>query len=229
MINMINPVFILAESALETIPEEIKNDKIILSYCKKRRKKVSEAILDQSYHHKAILKLKDREKRGRPDIVHFSLLEATSIPLYFENRLKVYVHTIGDKVIEVGENVRLPRVYDRFIGLVEKLYCENVIRNDKKVLLNLYDCTLKDLLNKIKPSIVIGLSRLGKESSFKNVALLGMKYERPAFIIGGFAKGTYKDEHRLLMNYIFSISKYSLDAHIVTARLLYEVEKNLTC
>lgn len=224
---MIAPIFILAETALETIPSEIRDDKIIVNYCKKKKKKLSEVLLDQSYHHRAILRLKDHEKRGRPDIAHFSLLEATNIPLYFENKIIVYVHTIDDKIIEIRENVRLPRVYERFVGLIEKLYSENVIRGEKKILLNLYKGTLKDLLSKIKPSIVIGLSRLGKESNFKNVALFGLKFERPVFIVGGFAKGTFKDENRLLMNQIFSISKYSLDAHIVTARLLYELEKIL--
>lgn len=224
---MIKPIFVLAETALETIPEEIRNDRIVVNYCKKKRKDACEVLLDQSYHHKAILKLKDHEKRGRPDIAHFSLLEATSIPLYFENRVRIYVHTVRDKIIEVGENVRLPRVYERFVGLIENLHAKNVIVSDNKVLLRLYDGTLKDLIAKLKPSIVIGLSRLGKESTFKNVALFGLNYERPIFIVGGFAKGTFKDENKLLMNNIFSISKYSLDAHVVVARLLYELEKNL--
>lgn len=227
-IAVINPIFILAETALETIPLEISGDKIIVNYCKKRKKKPSEVLLDQSYHHKAILQLKDHEKRGRPDIAHFSLLEATSIPLYFENKITVYVHTLDDRIIEVGTNVRLPRVYERFVGLIEKLYSENIIKGGEKVLLKLYKGTLKELLSKIKPSVVIGLSRLGDKSNFRKVALFGLKFERPVFVVGGFAKGTFKDEHRLLMNHIFSISNYSLDAHVVTARLLYEVEKNLS-
>ncbi|MEM3828028.1 MAG: hypothetical protein QXP36_02260, partial [Conexivisphaerales archaeon] len=170
-IAVINPIFILAETALETIPLEISGDKIIVNYCKKRKKKPSEVLLDQSYHHKAILQLKDHEKRGRPDIAHFSLLEATSIPLYFENKITVYVHTLDDRIIEVGTNVRLPRVYERFVGLIEKLYSENIIKGGEKVLLKLYKGTLKELLSKIKPSIVIGLSRLGDKSNFRKVAL----------------------------------------------------------
>lgn len=227
-IAVINPIFILAETALETIPSEISSDRIIVNYCKKRKKKPSEVLLDQSYHHKAILKLKDHEKRGRPDIAHFSLLEATSIPLYFENKITIYAHTLDNKIIEVGTNVRLPRVYERFVGLIEKLYSENIIKSGEKVLLKLYKGTLQELLSRIKPSIVIGLSRLGEKSNFRKVALFGLKFERPVFIVGGFAKGTFKDEHKLLMNHIFSISNYSLDAHVVTARLLYEVEKNLS-
>ena len=37
--------------------------------------------------------IKNEIKRGRPDIVHFSILEATTIPLYLENKLNLFVHT----------------------------------------------------------------------------------------------------------------------------------------
>jgi len=37
-------------------------------------------------------------KRGRPDLVHFSILEATTIPLYLQNKMKLFVHTIDDKI-----------------------------------------------------------------------------------------------------------------------------------
>jgi len=35
--------------------------------------------------------IKNETKRGRPDLVHFSILEATTIPLYLENKIKLYV------------------------------------------------------------------------------------------------------------------------------------------
>jgi len=41
--------------------------------------------------------LEDEAKRGRPDIVHLCLLEATSIPLYREGRIQIYAHTIRDR------------------------------------------------------------------------------------------------------------------------------------
>ena len=64
--------------------------------------------------------IQDENKRGRPDIVHFSMLEACSIPLYFEKKLTIYIHTLNDKVIKVGDDIHLPKSFHRFAGLIEK-------------------------------------------------------------------------------------------------------------
>ena len=112
---------ILAESALELVPKELQNHNSVLAHSKRVNKKPSELILDVSWHFAAMKGIKNEIKRGRPDLVHFCMLEACSIPLYFENKLQIYIHTIDDKVISVGNNVRLPKSYHRFIGLIEKL------------------------------------------------------------------------------------------------------------
>ncbi len=217
--------YVLEESAIEVIPREIRDDRMIRQFCLKRGKHPEEVLLDQSYHHKAILKLANHEKRGRPDIVHFCLLEATSTPMYFKGQLDVYAHTLDDKIIKVEKNVRLPRVYERFVGLVEKLYVEKIISYKKERLLTLSKGSLEDLLNKIRPSTVIGLSSIGKETSNEKVASYALRFENPVFIVGGFAKGHFRPDKRKLMDNLFSISRYSLDAHVVTARILYEAEK----
>ena len=64
------------------------------------------------------------EKRGRPDIVHFTLLEALGSPLNLEGLLKIYVHTYSGYVIDVRPEVRLPRDCNRFSGLMEQLFQE---------------------------------------------------------------------------------------------------------
>jgi rRNA small subunit pseudouridine methyltransferase Nep1 len=217
--------YILEESAIEVIPREIRDDKMIRQFCLKRGKHPEEVLLDQSYHHKAILKLANNEMRGRPDIIHFCLLEATSTPLYFKGQLDVYAHTLDDKIIKIEKNVRLPRVYERFVGLMEKLYVEKIISYKEKRLLTLSKGSFEDLLNKIRPSTVIGLSSIGKESSNEKVAKYALRFENPVFIVGGFAKGHFGTDKRKLMDNLFSISRYSLNAHIVTARILYETEK----
>ncbi len=218
---------IIAESSLEIIPEEVRNEKIIKMFCKRKAKPPEQTLLDQSYHHKAILKLNQPEKRGRPDIVHFSLLEATSIPLYFRDQLDVYLHTIDDKVIWIGKDVRLPKVYERFIGLIEQLYVKKSISYQGKELLRLSKSSLEGLLNEVKPSTVIGLSRIGKHSGFEAVSEYALKYERPVFVVGGFARGHFSERNLELMNNVFSVSEYGLKAHVVVSRILYETEKLL--
>lgn len=218
---------IIAESSLEIIPEEIRNEKIIKIFCKRKAKPSEQALLDQSYHHKAILKLNQPEKRGRPDIAHFSLLEATSIPLFFKNQLDVYLHTIDDKVIWIGKNVRFPKVYERFIGLIEQLYTKKNISYQGRELLRLSKGSLEELLNEVKPSTVIGLSRIGKHSSFEAISEHTLKYGRPVFVVGGFARGHFSERNFELMNNVFSVSEYGLEAHVVVSRILYETEKLL--
>ena len=79
-------------------------------------------MLDNSWHFAAMKGIDNEHKRGRPDLVHLCLLEACTIPLYLENKIMIYLHTIDDKVIFVGKGVRIPKSYHRFEGLIEKWY-----------------------------------------------------------------------------------------------------------
>ena len=87
---------ILAEAALETVPKVIVNHISVLKHANKKGKSGQEILLDRSYHHRAMNKLEDAGKRGRPDLVHFALLEAMSTPLFQKGKLDIYVHTIID-------------------------------------------------------------------------------------------------------------------------------------
>jgi rRNA small subunit pseudouridine methyltransferase Nep1 len=125
---------VLAESALEIIPTELMNNYLIINYSKKVGKPVGEVFLDKSYHYSA-MKEKNIDfiwKRGRPDIIHICLLSILSTPLFYKNLVDVYVHTIDNKVIFLGEQVRIPKSYKRFEGLMIKLYQEKEIKSDKK-------------------------------------------------------------------------------------------------
>ena len=115
---------IISESALELIPFELQDHPSVISHAKKLGKHSSEILLDNSWHFAAMKGINNEIKRGRPDLVHFSILEATTIPLYLQNRLNLFVHTIDDKVIHFGKNVHLPKSYHRFEGVIEKLYQE---------------------------------------------------------------------------------------------------------
>ncbi len=118
---------ILTESSLELVPNELKSHPSVISHAKKLGKKPSEILLDNSWHFAAMKGIKNEIKRGRPDLVHFCILEATTIPLYQKNEIKVYIHTINDKVIYFGNNVHIPKSYHRFAGLIEKLFLEKTI------------------------------------------------------------------------------------------------------
>ena len=129
--------------------------------------------MDRSFHHSAMIsgKIKLAWKRGRPDIAHFALLEALSTPLYLEGLLDVYIHTIDNKVIKVGPDLRVPKSYFRFEGVIMKLFKEKTIRNTKcnKTLLELHDNTTFEYLinNMIGSNNVVGLTSIGAQMLIK--------------------------------------------------------------
>lgn len=184
-------------------------------------------------------KLKDGSsssgKRGRPDIVHFALMEALSTPLFMENGLRVYVHTVNDKIIAIADNLRIPKSYFRFEGLMTSLFRDKEVKSEEgAVLMQLADGTLQDLLDSIEPDKVIGLSTVGVQGTTaekavaENIIISSSSSDNNcAFVVGGFPRGHFSESTTKLLNLTYSISDYGLEAHVVIARVLYECEKLL--
>lgn len=211
---------IIAEAALELVPKELQNHRSIINHARRLGREPSELLLDRSYHHHAMLRLRDGWKRGRPDLVHISLLSVTSTPLYREGLIDLYVHTINDRVLYL-KNVRLPRAYNRFEGLIIDLFKKKSIKSDN-MLIEVKDMDFISLLNSIKPNHVIGLSRLGNSSSAEDVAK-----KEGAIIVGGFPRGHFSNIITDNIDELVSISRYALDTHVVCSRIVYEFEKRL--
>ncbi len=215
----------LAESALELVPKELQNHNSVLAYCKRLKKKPSDVILDISWHFAAMKGIKNEIKRGRPDLVHFCLLEACSIPLYFQKKIQVYVHTIDDKVIFVGENIRLPKSYHRFAGLIEKLYSTGIIEENGIKLLEMKNMDFEDLINRIRPKRIIGFSTIGDPISYEK--LVQTIDDDSCIVIGGFPKGHFSETILKRINSLVSVDKNPLEAHVIISRMLYEYEKRI--
>jgi rRNA small subunit pseudouridine methyltransferase Nep1 len=169
--------------------------------------------------------IKNEMKRGRPDLVHFSILEATTIPLYLKNKMKLFVHTIDDKVIYFGQNIHIPKSYHRFEGLVEKLYQEKKIIANNDVLLEIKERTFSELLDEIAPSKVIGFSTKGTSSSYEKIA--AEISDDTCIVLGGFQKGNFSDSIKNKITALYSIGNESFEGHVVVARILYEYEKTI--
>ena len=160
---------ILSESSLELVPSELQHHPSVASHARKLGKHSSEILLDNSWHFAAMKGIENEMKRGRPDLVHFSILEATTIPLYLQNKIKLYVHTLDDKVISFGKNVHIPKSYHRFAGVIEKLYQEKEIISKDDVLLEIEEKTFSELLDEINPSKVLGFSTSGDNSTYEKL------------------------------------------------------------
>ena len=167
-------------------------------------------------------------KRGRPDIVHFALMEALSTPLFMNMMLRVYVHTINDKIITIADNLRIPKSYFRFERLMASLFRDNLIKsNEGIILMELSDGTFADLVDIIKPDMVIGLSTVGVQSNAQKVAENAKSADCSSLVVGGFARGHFSENVTTSLGPTYSISNIALEAHVVIARILYECEKLL--
>ncbi|MBM3895040.1 MAG: ribosome biogenesis protein [Thaumarchaeota archaeon] len=216
---------ILAESSLELVPKELQAHNSIVSHCKKVGKKPSEILLDNSWHFAAMKGIKNELKRGRPDLVHISLLAACSTPLYLGNKIRIYIHTINDNVIVLGKEVRIPKSYHRFAGVIEQLFKDNTVKADDKTLFELKEMNFDQLLDTIKPEQVIGLSTEGTLGTYESVAKkLG---DKSCIIIGGFQKGHFSNSIKKRITDLIKINENPLESHVVIGRILYEYEKTI--
>jgi rRNA small subunit pseudouridine methyltransferase Nep1 len=226
---------IIAEAALETVPKQIASHPAVKNQAQKLGRNPREILLDKSYHHSAMLRsgLESYWKRGRPDIIHFALMEALSTPLFLKNMLKVYVHTVKNKLIIIGDNLRIPKSYFRFEGIMINLFKEKIIKSpdDDNMLLELHDnITFEQfIINEVRPDKLIGLSSDGVKSSAEEIVSRNniKNSNHIAFVVGGFPKGHFSEDTSRVFSYSFSISELELEAHVVIARILYACEKIL--
>jgi len=221
---------ILAESALETIPEELWKHPSIQKYAKLRSKHPRFVILDRSYHHRAMKSLEQNEKRGRPDIVQFALLEALGSPLNKEGLLQVYVHTFNNYVITVNPETRLPRNYSRFVSLIEQLFEYGRVPPQQRqtALLTLEHKTLTQLIREVKPSFALAFSRAGKPHTLEEAISKLSNEKRPLLIVGGFPHGHFSEATLKLLDETVCIDPDMLETWTVTSRAIYEYERALS-
>jgi len=218
---------VIAESALERVPASIQRHPSVVKHAQRVGKRPDQLLLDRTYHHAAMIELDRAERRGRPDIIHMSLLAALGTPLNKEGLLRVFVHTIENKVINVNPETRLPKNYNRFVRLIEQLYEDGKVPREGPTLLSLEDKNLKGLMQDIGSPFVVALTRIGKPSTLLEVAGSLTKCDKPTVMVGGFPRGHFEKEIIDEASQVISIDPETLDTWIVVSRVLYEYEKTI--
>jgi rRNA small subunit pseudouridine methyltransferase Nep1 len=209
---------------LELVPNSIIDHPSVVKYAKRRGKRTDEVLLDRSYHHYAMKRLPEAEKRGRPDITHFTLLSVLGTPLNKRGLMECYVHTREDKVVVVDPKTRLPRNYDRFLGLIEQLLRFGAVPLNAQPLMKVKELTLPQLIEDLKPSKVIGLSTLGSPKPLRDLCEGASKLPKVMFLIGGFPKGHFSDETLRVTDSLYRIHRESLESWVVASRIVYQWE-----
>ena len=205
---------------MELVPEGLKKHPAVLSDSRRRNRPPASILLDRSIHHAAMLKLNEGLKRGRPDLVHATLLNVTGTPLYQDGLVRVHIHTFDDVVLEMKEGTRPPRSYFRFRSLMEKLLLER----PKEGLISVYSSSLPELIKRVRADLVIGLSIQGEYKKLGNLAseLVGKK--NPVVLVGGFPRGHFAPPTLKVLDELVRVHEKSLDAHVVVARLIHAIE-----
>jgi rRNA small subunit pseudouridine methyltransferase Nep1 len=221
-------ILVLAEAALETVPKDLWSHSTVRRHSKRQRKPPEQLLLDRSLHHSAMRRLDNNEKRGRPDITHFALLEALGSPLNKEGLLKVYVHTNKDYVITVDPSTRLPRNYNRFIGLMEQLFQLGKVPSEGEVLLKLEPKTLQQLISETEADYILAFSREGKQKTLQDAISSLQSKRRPAVIVGGFPHGHFSETAVNLADEVVCVDSEMLEAWTMTSRVIYEYERSLS-
>jgi len=220
----------LVEAALQLVPREIQSDAQVKKYAERRMKRPTEVLLDRAFHHTAMQKLARKrfrlpvEKMGRPDIIHSTLLQILETPLNWENQLRVFIHTQDDYVISINPQIRLPKNYIRFIGLIEQLFARKQVPERGEALMKIEKGTVRSLITRIRPSQVLGFSVLGQPTLMRTAAKDAGRTNNPLVCIGGFPRGHFSNETTQLLNSTLKVDRESLDAWVIAGRFVYDFE-----
>ena len=216
--------FILADSELELVPQEIVKERCVTNNARARGKAPEKILLDASHHHPAFNKLPESERRGRPDLSHFFLMICMDSDISAEGKLRVFVHTRNNDVIAVKPETRLPPHYLRFIGLIESLYEQHVVPSRENALLELRQGVPLDMLvSALKPDQVIVLTPGGEQADITEKFGCS-KAERVVVIIGGFPKGDFRSDMSKFKHDKISLGPRQLKVWTVTSKVLGAIE-----
>ncbi|MFX1455358.1 MAG: 16S rRNA methyltransferase [Promethearchaeota archaeon] len=211
-------IIILVECGIELIPKEIRNHPSVKKNLSTQL--YSSQLLDTALHHSVMSNLVNSEKRGRPDIAHLCLLNALGSPLNKSGNLKLYMHTVNDKIYMVNPEIRIARNYNRFKGLMAKLLIDDKIEINKTPLIAHINENLVNLLHTFNTDNIYLLSSKGKLIMSYQELFPSNIEENIVTIIGGFQKGNFSNKLFEISRNIISISQFSLDAWVVTNKII---------
>jgi rRNA small subunit pseudouridine methyltransferase Nep1 len=218
---------ILLECALELVPSEISALKQIQKHAARRGKKPIEILLDQSHHGREMTRLENGLQRGRPDIVFHSLMALLETPLCKSGNLTIHLHLQDGRIIEVNPEVRLPRNYDRFVGLIEQLLIKGQVPVEGTPLLQITKKALPVLITNLKKGIAEAQSILAIENGVKTTidslqSKLPLDTSIPVIVgVGAFPHGNFSEEVKKLFDTQIELDTEVMMAWHVCAEILW--------
>jgi len=211
-------IIILVECGVELIPKKIRNHSSVKRNLSS--KIYSSQLLDNALHHTAMINLHNAEKRGRPDITHLCLLNSLGSPLNKSGNLKIFVHTIHNKIFEFNPKIRFTKNFNRFKGLMAKLLIDGSIVTENSNLILPFQGNLKELITTFEsPEIYLFSSKGELIKNYKDLFIEDFTKNYIA-IVGGFQKTSFSKEILDLSENLLSISQYPLEAWVVINKII---------
>jgi len=211
---------VLFDASIEIPPLEIRNHPAIVNDAKRRGRDVDQILLYLPKHRFAMGKLDNFEKRGRPDITHRSLLLILDSPLNKLGFLKILVSTINNEVFEFSPEVRLPKDFYQFEGLMVQLLKTGVVPPNGKPLIWKVSKSLNEVLEECDYKALF--SENGRMITYEDWKKIIKS--KSAILIGAFQKGEISKQIYELADDVFSISKFPLMTTTVVCRVLAYLE-----
>lgn len=172
--------------------------------------------------HTALLRKMNRDPGScRPDITHQSLLMLLDSPLNRAGLLQVYIRTHKNVLIHINPQIRIPRTFRRFAGLIVQLLHKFSVRaGDSPVKL------MSVIKNPVEDHLPVGCRKIAMSFSSKKVQncreLVPAEESPIAIVVGAFAHGNvdvpYTEE-------TISINNYPLSAALTCSKLCNAFEE----
>jgi rRNA small subunit pseudouridine methyltransferase Nep1 len=217
-------IIFLVECGLEIIPRNLRVHPAVKKNI--REHNYSSQLLDNALHHSAMIKLPNFRKRGRPDILHACLLNILGSPANKAGSIKLYVHTMHNRIFEFNPEIKITRNYNRFKGLMAKVLIDGDIQaNGTSLITELHHNLNKFILSFQETDVILCTSKGKILNDYSELLKNKSNFKNHLIIIGGFQKGYFSNDFTELNANRISISQYSLDAWIVVSKVisLYEI------
>lgn len=195
-------------------------------------------LLNCDDHRDMCRKWKKNPAEYRPDICHQELLALIDSPLNKAGRLKVYLKTTKNVLIDVHPSLRVPRTYKRFAGLMVQLLHKMKIKagNGSATLLRV----IKNPVSQHLPpgTAVYGMTSAGtlySPAALARTLLWSASSDQPqqtttpppvCFVIGAMASGSISLEDYPYIEKMISVSEYPLSGAAALSRILMGIEQH---
>ncbi|ETV98804.1 hypothetical protein H310_08312 [Aphanomyces invadans] len=176
--------------------------------------------------HKGIHKKHNKDpSASRPDILHQELMALLDSPLNKAGHLKVFIRSAKGVLIQVSSQMRIPRTYKRFAGLmVQLLHALKIRSSDGKTTL------LKVIQNPVDAHFPPNCKKYGCSVTGDLVDPWEFAAELPkepvVFVLGAMAHGHITKEMCPYVDEMISLSEYPMSGAQAISRLLNAFERN---